>query len=180
MALQDFIDTDYTTRMAIFEFMNENEATLSLTIQPWGDKFEVPHLARVGIRYSLDEGVEDRCLFAVEGGSVEFWCNAAIFEIDIIHPSALDRLSRDICVTGGWCGGLVDGIPTTVYDLLPQTGEVDARQFAELVVRAEGDPLEGETLPWLEAKFVEHFGAHSVSAESLLRLTPRPFGDATS
>jgi hypothetical protein len=170
--------------MPITQFENRNEAPLVLTVQPWGDKHEVPHLATAGIRYSLKDGAEDRCYSVVADGAVEFWCNADSCELDVVSPSVFDRLSWDICVNGGWCGDIMDGNPTTVEDLLPQTGEINARQFAELAMRAdgwpEGEPLDDKHLRWLEAKFVEHLGATSVGAENLRRNVARPFGDATS
>lgn len=167
--------------MAIAEFFNNNEGTLTLTIQPWGDEHQVPHLARAGIRYSPDDAAEDRCCFIANGAAIEFWCNAATYEIEIVRASAFDRLSWDICVTGGWCGGIVAGKPTTVHDLLPQVGEVNAREFAELVMRADDDEVsDNEHLQWLQAKFVQHLGAQSVSAETLQRQAARPFDDAGS
>lgn len=170
--------------MPIAEFENRNETPLALTVQPWGDNHQVPHLATAGIRYSLKDGAEDRSYTVVTDGTVEFWCNADTYECDVVHPSPFDRLSWDICVKGGWCGGIIDGNPTTVDDLLPRTGKINARQFAELAMRAdgwpEGEQLDDNHLRWLQAKFVEHLGAESVDAEDLLRNVARPFGDATS
>ncbi len=155
-----------------------------LTVEPRGETYKVPHLAVAGIRYELKDGAEDRCYASVSEFAVEFWCNADAYEIDIIHPSAFDRLSWDICVNGGWCGGIVDGKPTTVDELLPQTGKIRARTFAELAMRADGwpddEPLDEKHLRFLEAKFVEHLGADSVGAENLRRNLARPFGDPTS
>jgi len=170
--------------MLVAEFQNRNESPLVLTVEPWGHRHEVPHLAIAGIRYALKDGAEDRCHSVVEEGTVEFWCNADAYEYDIVHPSPFDRLSWDICVNGGWCGGIVDGNPTTVEDLLPRTGAVNARQFAELALRADGWPedeaFEDKHLSWLQARFVYHLGAESVNAEELRRNAARPFGDATS
>lgn len=170
--------------MPVAQFENRNEKPLLLTIQPWGEEHEVPHLAIAGIRYSLKNGDEDRCHAVIAEGTVEFWCNADTYECDIVHPSLFDRLSWDICVNGGWCGGIVDGNPTTVDNLLPRTGEVSSQQFAELTMRAdgwpEGEQLEEKHLRWLQAKFVEHVGAESADAEDLLRSVARPFDNTSS
>jgi hypothetical protein len=167
-----------------FENRNRNEAELVLTIQPWGQEYKVPHLAEAGIRYSLTDGAEDRCFTTVSENAVEFWCNADTYEIDIVHLSAFDRLCWDICVTAGWCGGIVDGKPTTVDDLLPKTGSIDARTFAELTMRADGwpddAPFDENHLGFLQAKFVEHLGAECVDADDLRPKLSRPFGDAMS
>ena len=103
-------------------FANRNEADLLLTMEPSGERIKVPHLAEAGIRYSLKDGAEDRCYAYMSTDAVEVWCNTDSYEVDIVYPSAFDRLSWDICVNGGWCGGIMDGNPTTVEDLLPQTG----------------------------------------------------------
>ena len=170
--------------MPIVTFKNRNEAELLLTIEPWGDEFRVPHLAEAGVRYSLKSGAEDRCYTSVSESAVEFWCNADAYEIDIVHPSAFDRLSWDICVNGGWCGGIVDGKPTTVDDLLPPTGIIEARTFAELAMRADGwpddQPFDEDHLCGLQAKFVQHLGANSICTDQLRRNLARPFNDASS
>jgi hypothetical protein len=170
--------------MPVVEFQNCDEAPLVLIVEPWGHRYEVPHLAIAGIRYAPKDGAEDRCHSVVEEGTVEFWCNAASYEYDIVHPSPFARLSWDICVNGGWCGGIVDGNPITVEDLLPRTSEVNARQFAELAMHAdgwpEGEALDENHLSWLQSRFVEHMGAESVNAEDLRRNVARPFEDATS
>lgn len=167
--------------MPIVEFENRNELPLVLIVQPWGDEHEVLHLATAGIRYSLKDGAEDRCYTVVANGKVEFWCNADCYDLEIVNPSAWHRLTWDICVNGGWCGGIVDGNPTTVDDLLPRTGEISAQQFAEFVIRADGWPngeqFEDKHLRWLEAKFIEHLGAASVGTEVLRYNAARPFGD---
>lgn len=164
-------------------FANRNEAELLLTVEPWGEKYKVPHLAEAGIRYSLKSGAEDRSYASMGGNAVEFWCNADAYEVDIIHPSAFDRLSWDICVNGGWCGGIVDGKPTTLDDLLPPTGTIEARAFAKLAMKADGwpddQPFDEAHLRFLEAKFVEHLGADSIDADQLRRNLARPFDDAS-
>lgn len=165
--------------MTILAFENRHETLLIVAVEPGGGEHEVPHLATAGIRYAPAEGVVDRTTCVMSEGRVEVWCDADRPEIDIIHPSAFDRLSWEICAGGGWCGGIVEGEPTTVDDLLPAAGIVTARNFAELVIRADGWP-KSEALPeqhlrWLEAKFVEHLGAQSVDAQELRRNVALPF-----
>jgi hypothetical protein len=170
--------------MPIAEFENREESPLVLTVQPWGDKHEVPHLATAGIRYSLKKGAEDRCYTVVAEGTAEFWCNADGYECEVVHPTPFQRLLWEICVKRGWCGGIVNDNPTTVDDLLPRHGKISARQFAELTMRADGwpdgEPFEEQHLRWLQAKFVEYVGAESVDAVELLRNVERPFGNASS
>ena len=170
--------------MPIAEFENRNESPLVLIVHPWGDEHEVPHLATAGIRYSLKDGAEDRCYTVAADGKVEFWCNADCYELEVVNPSPFERLTWDICVNGGWCGGIIEGNPTTIYDLLPRSGKINARKFAELTMRADGWPngeqFDDKHLRWLEAKFVEHLGAASVQAEILRQNSAPPFGNATS
>src|SRR4051812_23856595 len=146
--------------MPIVEFENRDRTPLMLMIEPSGERHEVPHLARAGIRYSLQEGVEDRCYSAVSAQEISFWCDADSYEIEIVCPSAAGRLLWEICVGGGWCGGIVDGKPTSVDDLLPATGSVTAREFASLAVQASGwpanEPPKEHDLDWISAKFIEH------------------------
>tara|TARA_B100000678_G_scaffold283477_1_gene283670 strand:- start:313 stop:825 length:513 start_codon:yes stop_codon:yes gene_type:complete len=170
--------------MPIFCFENRYEAEMVLTVEPGCKTYKVPHLTEVGIRYSIGEGDEDRSYVSLSEGKAEFWCNAESCEIDIVPPTDFERLTWEICVGAGWCGGIVDGKPTHVYDLLPRTGTIDARTFAELAMRADGwpddDPLEEEHLRFLESKFIDHLGNRPVSAEELLRLRRRPFDEASS
>jgi hypothetical protein len=165
--------------MPIAEFQNRGEAPLVLLVEPWGDRHDVPHLARAGVRYTVSEGAEDRCYSAVSAQEIELWCNADNYEIDIVAPSPADLLMWEICVIGGWCGGIVDGEPTRVGDLIPISGTVTAEDFAKLAVHADGWPSserpKDHHLRWLEAKFVEHLGGSSVDAEVLHRTARRPF-----
>lgn len=165
--------------MPIIEFENDNEARLVLLIEPWSDRHEVPHLARAGIRYSLREGAEDRFYTAMSGQEIRVWCEADCYEIDIVPPSPSDLLMRDICVEGGWCGGIVEGQPTRVSDLIPASGTLTANDFATLAIYADegpsSEPPKEHHLRWLEAKFVEHLGQWTIEAEVLHRSTRRPF-----
>lgn len=170
--------------MPIVVFENRHRATLILKIEPGRDEHEVPPLAFAGVRYALKKGAEDRCYAVMADGEVAFWCNADSYEVDIVRPSLFERLSYDICVNGGWCGGIVNGEPTHVYDLLPETGPITGREFAELAMRADGwpeeTPFEEKHLRWLEGRFIEHVGSNSVNAEELREHTARPFGDTVS
>ncbi|SER60650.1 hypothetical protein [Sphingobium sp. YR768] len=165
--------------MAIIEFENGDETTLILVVEPWGDRHEVPHLARVGLRYVLSENAEDRSYSVVSERKIELWCNADSYDIDIVFPSPCDMLMWDICVRGGWCGGIVDGKPVRVDDLIATSGTVTAEDFARLAVRADGgsggELRETQHLRWLEAKFVEHLGGASVDAAMFRRTARRPF-----
>src|SRR3954467_564364 len=144
-------------------FENRNEAPLTLVVEPGGDRVEIPHLATVGIRYSLKDGAEDISTAVVGQYEIQFWCNADRYEIDLVPPSPFDRLLWDICVKSGFCGGIVNGEPTHVEDLLPKDGLISAETFAPLAIRAEGDaPVDDERhsrwMRMLEAKFIQHFG----------------------
>ena len=163
--------------MPIALFQNRNESDLLLIVEPWGERHAIPHLATGGIRYSLKADARGRCYTAVSDGEVEFWCGADSYEFEIVYPSAFDRLAWDICVGGGWCGGIIDGAPTTIDDLLPGAGRIAAEEFAKLVLRADGDGerMDDKALKWLEAKFVEHMGATSVSADVICRNVVLPF-----
>jgi hypothetical protein len=168
--------------MPIVEFHNSRKALLVLVIEPSGEEHEIPYRSSAAIRYALHEGAEDRSFCDCAEGRVSFWCNAESYEVEVLHPSATDNLIWDICVNGGWCGGIVDGKPTRVTDLIPKKGEVTAREFARLAVRADGwpdaEPMPDKHLRWLETKFIEHFGAEVVPCEDLHRISPRPFDGA--
>lgn len=165
--------------MRIVEFENDNQATLELVIEPRDERYEIPHLARAGIRYVQREDSEDRCYTSVSDHRMYFWCDADSYEVDIVYPTPCQKLMWAICVEGGWCGGIVDDEPTTVRDLLPASGEITAREFAELAMKADGwpasEPFAESHLHWLEAKFVEHLGSASVDVELLRQPLVTPF-----
>ena len=165
--------------MPILVFENYETSDLELTVEPWGDRHLVPHLAEAGIRYTLSDGAEDRSYSSVSNGRIELWLNADRYEIEIVPPTPFGRLMWDICVNGGWCGGIVDGKLTTVDMLLPKSGTVTAGAFAELVDEAECGPMpeppNPDLLRWLEGRFVEHLGADEVGVEQLQRMRPGPF-----
>lgn len=167
--------------MIIKTFQNRHEEPLTIVVEPWRDEYEVPHLAEAGILYAPKDSRLDRSTCVVSERQIELWLDADRFEIDIVHPSVYQRLSWRICV-GGWCGGIVDGVPTAVDDLLPPSGTVTAHQFAELVIRADGwpaaDPYPEKHLRWLSDRFAEHLGATSVDAKKLRHNLRRPFDQA--
>ena len=166
--------------MPIAAFQNYRTSILHLVIEPLGERHEVPHLATVGIRYTVDEGEEDRSTSIVGDDRIEFWCNARRVEVDVVYPSPYEKLLWDLCVNLGFCGGTVNGVPTYVSDLLPQDGPIGTKAFATLAIQAEGDwpnPQEAR-LRWgetVEAKFVEHLGAAVVPVKMLRETQRRPF-----
>lgn len=166
--------------MPIVVFQNYRTATLKLVIEPGGDVHQVPQLAEVGMRYTLDDGAEDRSTSIVADDRIEFWCNAQSVEVDVVQPSPYQKLLWALCVDLGFCGGIVDGVPTHVSDLLPADGLISAETFANLAIRAEGGwPIVEEgRLRWgeaLEAKFLEHLGAAVVPVKTLKESQRRPF-----
>jgi hypothetical protein len=166
--------------MPIVAFENRRTDTLKLVIEPAGDTHDVPHLATAGIRYFLEEGVDDRSTTLIGEDRIEFWCNAACVEVDVVHPSPFEKLLWDICVNLGFCGGIVAGTPTHVGDLIPSEGFLSAEAFADLALTAEGGwtNVDEAWTRWgktLEAKFVEHLGAAVVPVEVLKELQRAPF-----
>ena len=170
--------------MTIATFANRHERPLVLVVEPWGNTYDIPALGEVGIRYALSEGAEDRSYLSVEEDRIEFRCNADGYDVDIVPPSAFDLLCYDICVNGGWCGGLLDDKPISVDDFIPEEGQITASEFARMAIRADGwdesEPFPEKHLRYLEKKFIEHLGAPSAPAEALRRNKTRPFGEATS
>lgn len=166
--------------MPIVVFENLRAVTVQLAIEPMGEAHELPHLASAGIRYVLDEGAEDRSTTVVGDDGIEFWCNSGSVEVDIVQAPPSAKLFWDICVNLGFCGGLVDGEPTNVADLIPADGILGAEAFADLALRAEGawpDPEQARRR-WgaiLQSKFVEHLGARAVPVKLLKQAQRRPF-----
>lgn len=165
--------------MTIVQFENRLRDDLTLIVQPWNESHTVPHLAVAGLRYLLSDKIEDRSFSSVGEGEIEFWCDADSYEIEIVLPSAFDRLLWDICVVGGWCGGIVNGNPAHVTDFLPVTGEVSAFQFAQSAMRADGwsdgEPIDEKHLQWLKSRFVKHMGGETESSAGLTQNLRRPF-----
>jgi hypothetical protein len=84
-----------------------------------------------------------------------------------------NALMYDVCVGLGWCGGIVDGQPSHVDDLIPEAGPVSAEQFVEWLFQAEGLDPSSEPAKWKKHKdslreaFVRHMGADVVEASAL-------------
>jgi hypothetical protein len=166
--------------MPISVFENSTGEAVTFILEPNDEQYELPPLARIGVRYSFGEGEVDRTFCDVGKYGIRFWCNSPNRQIEIVHPSAFDLLLWDICVGSGFCGGLVNDEPTHVTDLLPATGMIHAREFAELAIRAECDRQSPphKHLRWialLEAKFIQHMKSASVPAETLVQNLAQPF-----
>jgi hypothetical protein len=57
------------------------------------------------------------------------------------RPNAFDGMIHEFCVTPGWCGGVKNGKPLHVSDVIPETGRVSADEFARWLIKADGlDP----------------------------------------
>ena len=170
----------YLVRMPISVFENSREETIPFILEPREERYELPLLARIGVRYSFGEGEVDRTFTDFGTHNIRFWCDSRNLQVEIIHPNAFDLLLWDICVGAGFCGGLVNDKPTHVTDLLPATGMVTAQEFAELTIRAECDKQSPphKHLRWialLEAIFIKHMKSASVPAETLVRNLAQPF-----
>jgi hypothetical protein len=163
--------------MRVLIFENRNDAPMTLVIEPSDVEYALPSLSTVGVRYSPQEGEADRTYCAMWEGRIALWCDVE-HEVEIVHPSAFDRLCDEMA-KGGWCGGIVDGVPTSIDDLLPEAGMVSAETFAKLVVWADGwprsDAIPEKHLRWLEGRFVALMGADAVDAQLLRRELRRPF-----
>lgn len=149
-------------------------------IEPGEEAYELPPLARIGVKYVFGPDSNDRVLTDIGECEIRFWCDSRERQVEIVHPHAFDRLLWDICVHQGCCGALVDGEPVHVTDLLPANGVVTAARFAELVIQAEGeaDAAPASIAQWkarLSALFVQHMGGASAQAEALVGNLAQPF-----
>lgn len=166
--------------MPIAVFENTTEKPLTFVVEPNLERYEVPHLARIGVRYSFEEGAVERTFADFGGGVIRFWCESETREIELVYPTPFDLLLFDVCVRLGFCGGLVNDKPTHVKRLLPTTGTVTAEEFANLAISAECDQRSSpeKELRWatkLADAFIEHLGAASVPAETLVQNLAQPF-----
>jgi len=166
--------------MPISVFENTTNQPLTFILEPNEQRWEVPWLARIGVRYSFQDGATGRTFAEVGEHQIRFWCDSETREVEIVHPSPFDLLLWDICVGQGFCGGLVNGEPTHVTDLLPTGGMVTAEQFAQLAIKAEGDSRSPDEkhdrwVSRLSAAFIEHMGAPSMPAEMLVQNLAQPF-----
>ena len=84
-----------------------------------------------------------------------------------------NALQHDVCVGRGWCGGVVDGKPSHVDYLIPDSGPVTADQFVEWLFIAEGLDPHAQPDKWethkvgLREAFIQHMGADVVDASAL-------------
>ncbi|MDF7777056.1 hypothetical protein P1X14_17495 [Sphingomonas sp. AOB5] len=164
--------------MPIAVFENHRDEALTFIIDPSGQVFEVPPLARIGVRYAFASGAPEWTSASHGERSISFWCDAPGIEVEIVHPMPFDRLLWALCVTYGCCGGIVDGEPVHVTDLLPGAGTVTASQFALAALAAEGiddGDARARWMPRLEALFRKHMGADEMPAEALARNLANPF-----
>ncbi|MGV3478490.1 MAG: hypothetical protein ACO1O3_00960, partial [Sphingobium sp.] len=169
-AINDIDMLGYGMPISVFE--NRFDEPIVFSLEPHDERHELPPLARIGVRYSFGPDQMDRTFADVGRNEIRFWCDSEHREVEIIYPNAFDLLLYDICVKGGFCGGLVNDQPSHVTHLLPTTGIVTAEEFATLVLRAEGDegsqPANVER--WserLQSQFVARMGRSSVPATEL-------------
>lgn len=84
-----------------------------------------------------------------------------------------NALMHEVCVGCGWCGGIVDGKPCHVDDLIPESGAVSADQFVDWLFVAEGMDPQDNSAKWQKHKdrlreaFVRHMSAEVVDASLL-------------
>lgn len=166
--------------MPIAVFENTTEKPLTFVLEPNLEQYEVPVGAKVGVRYFFEKGAIERTFADVGDGIIRFWCDSQNRDVELVFPTPFDLLLRDVCVRLGFCGGLVNDTPTHVTGLLPSTGLVTAEEFAKLAISAECDQRsspdkEARWAAMLVAAFIEHLGAASVPAESLVQNLALPF-----
>ena len=125
--------------MPITVFENTTAKSLTFILEPDEQQYEVPRLARIGIRYSATEGVTGRTLVDIGEYGMRFWCDSEDREVEIVYPTPFDVLLWDMCVNLGFCGWSVNGKPIRVVDLVPTAGVVTAEEFAKLAIIAEDD-----------------------------------------
>lgn len=170
----------YSASMPVSVFENRTSKALNFVLEPNDEQYALPPLARVGVRYSFAEGAVDRTFADVGEHVIRFWCDSEDRDVQIVHPTPFDLLLWDVCVRLGFCGGLVNDEPTHVTSLLPATGTITAEEFANLAISAECNQRSSpeQELRWkalLAAAFIEHLGAGSVTAKSLVQNLAQPF-----
>lgn len=166
--------------MPVSTFENSSDRTMRFVIEPNQEEYDLPPLARIGVKYAFGPDSNDRVLADIGEREIRFWCDSRQRQVEIVHPYAFDRLLWDICVHQGCCGAVVDGEPVHVTDLLPASGVMTAAQFAELVIQAEGeaDAAPASIAQWtarLSALFVQHMGGESAPVEALAGNFAQPF-----
>lgn len=180
LSVREVMPVCYVAAMPISVFKNYFDEPITFLLEPNGEQYELAPQARIGVRYSFAPDQVDRTFAYVGRHDITFWCDSEHREVDIVHPNAFDLLLHDICVKGGFCGGLVEDQPIHVTDILPTKGVVTPEEFATLVLQAEGEggrpPANVER--WsarLQSKFVEHMGQSPVPAEALIQNLAEPF-----
>lgn len=131
-------------------------------IEPSGETYELPVLADAGVRYVFSDPAESRTSTTFTSDTIEFWCDASAIDVDIVIPSAFEYLMWDVYAVGGFSGGVIDGKFRCADDYVPQSGLIDARVFADCILRAEGEfnPSDSKLRArrWLEDEFKRRLG----------------------
>jgi hypothetical protein len=168
--------------MQVSIFENSGDDPLTFTIEPCDQRYEVPPLAKIGVRYAFADGAANWTRTDVGKHSISFWCDAAEIEVEIVHPGAFDRLMWQLCPKLGFCGSFVNGEDRHVTDLIPAGDTVTAAEFALMAIEAEGfgddeAAARERWLPRIEALFCEYMGADPVPAEALRWNLANPFDE---
>jgi hypothetical protein len=73
-------------------------------------------------------------------------------------------LLYDLCVIWGFC------IPQTDFERIAKLDKLNAKEFAQQVLTAEGmdSPEENEWQPKIAERFIERFGADQISADTFI------------
>ena len=85
--------------MPVAVFENTTPKPLTFVLEPNDEQYEVPVLARVGVRYSFEEGAVDRTFADVGEHVIRFWCDSKDRDVQIVHPTPFDLLLWDVCVS---------------------------------------------------------------------------------
>ena len=83
-----------------------------------------------------------------------------------------NALMQELCVGKGWCGSVINGEPSHVDDLIPDTGPVSADQFVDWLFLAESyeqalEPKVKINRRVLREAFVRYMGSDVVDASEL-------------
>jgi hypothetical protein len=166
--------------MQVTVFENTTEKSLTFILEPNEQQYELPRLARIGVRHSVNDGVMGRTFADLGEHRIRFWCDSQDPEVEIVYPTSFDLLLWDMCVNLGFCGWTVNGQPTHVVDLIPKAGMITAEAFARLAISADGDDqgTAEQHQRWIDrlsAAFIKHMGALSVPAQNLTQNLAQPF-----
>ncbi|WP_260482613.1 hypothetical protein [Sphingomicrobium flavum] len=175
------------TEKTVLIFENSEDEDLKFRIQPSDRDFVIPPLGRLGLRFSRksDEQQTDRHHIDWSRHGLSIWCDDQDLEIDIVAPTAFERVSWLVCVAYGWCGSFFDGKMQKAEDYLPKTGVVTAQDYQAAVFKAEGASLDGEPFEgdaklksdgsYIIDLFRKEFGSDAVPAEEIHNGSGRPF-----